>query len=549
MAKRALVVGINSYPFPNDLSSGARDAEAFAGVLETAYRFEHVRVLKDGEATRDGLDRGLEWLFQGATPNDRLVFFFSGHGHRFERGGTIEEAIVLQDGRSLEGRELAERMDVVAPAVLTVVLDCGFAGGLDELLLLPDGGVDVARTKRWLPGEPERIRHERTAMASARAFTPFGHAAPLAVESLAMHFRTATSLEPSTARLVAFNDPQSKCLLVSASLEDESAVAATSQTSGLSAFTFGMVSAIKRLGPNRSAIELIQAAGHELRRLGFRQTPIVKEPLAPEHLGLRSFLTFQPALFVYSPSAPGAETGEDLTRSIAEAVRNTFSSKEGSSMLGTTIGSQTFQGDDVATIVNTVTPIVSSLLQQRGYQPYTGSLSQGGIGFQSPMSGGLQQHEIAQLVGTITPIVASLLQSRAQQPFLPGLASPFPGMGFGAHGTGATSWSGLPYAGWSGMQQQTPWGGFGQGGRGPEEIAHVVSATLATVLPLLQQRGSQGAWPQMGFGFQPQFQHQMGPGIQPHEIAQIVSTVTPIVTSLLQSRYQAQVAQQMPRAA
>jgi hypothetical protein len=74
--KKALVVGINGYGFPNDLPSSTRDAEAFGNVLDTVYRFDHVRVLRDGDATRDGVDRGLEWLCQSANTNDRLVAFF-----------------------------------------------------------------------------------------------------------------------------------------------------------------------------------------------------------------------------------------------------------------------------------------------------------------------------------------------------------------------------------------------------------------------------------------------------------------------------------------
>ena len=80
--KKALVVGINGYGFPNDLPSCTRDAEMFGNILEAVYRFDHVRVLKDGEATRDGVDRALEGLCQSATANDRLVFFFSGRADR-----------------------------------------------------------------------------------------------------------------------------------------------------------------------------------------------------------------------------------------------------------------------------------------------------------------------------------------------------------------------------------------------------------------------------------------------------------------------------------
>src|SRR5262249_50629575 len=105
MTKKALAVGVSGYGSPNDLPNCGRDAEAFGTALETIYRFDHVRVLKDDEATKEGVDRGLDWLFQGATANDRLVFFFSGPGCRIEKSGVIEEALVLPDGRLLDDHD------------------------------------------------------------------------------------------------------------------------------------------------------------------------------------------------------------------------------------------------------------------------------------------------------------------------------------------------------------------------------------------------------------------------------------------------------------
>src|SRR5881394_2184 len=62
MAKKALAVGISSYGFPNELPNCVRDAEAFSSTLETIYRFDQVRLLKDAEATREGIDQGLALL-------------------------------------------------------------------------------------------------------------------------------------------------------------------------------------------------------------------------------------------------------------------------------------------------------------------------------------------------------------------------------------------------------------------------------------------------------------------------------------------------------
>jgi hypothetical protein len=497
--KKALVVGINGYGFPNDLPSCTRDAEMFGNILEAVYRFDHVRVLKDGEATRDGVDRALEGLCQSATANDRLVVFFSGHGCRYEKNGVIEEALVLQDGRLLDGHHLADRTEHVPPGVLTIVVDASFSG-LDETLIHPSGEIEISRAKRWIPTDVDRGRHERSLPFGTKAFTPFGHDKPVAPAAMAVHVRSGSSLDSPPARLTTAVTPQAKAVLVLPCLADETTTASTSQTNGLSPFTYCLINAIRRLGHNRSSIELLQATGYELRQLGLRQTPLLMEPAQPEHLGLRAFLTFQPVLFVYPSSTPGSEGEDELTRSIAEAVRSTLINiKEGRSMQATLPGGQTFLGEDFGTIVNTVTPIVASLLQGRAYQPHAGAGafspfgfgipgSSGWMGSQGWWGGGFGQRglheEVGQIVGAVVPAILASFQSRAYQPYLPG------------------------------FQPQPFQGGYSsfQGGHG--------------------------------------FQGPMGPTLQPYEIAQIVSTVAPIVTSLIQSRsYQGHLGQFMPRAA
>jgi hypothetical protein len=497
MAKKGLVVGISGYGFPNDLPNCTRDAEAFGSMLESLYRFDHVRVLKDGEASRDGVDRALDWLVQDAGPNDRLVFFFSGHGCRFEKNGAIGEALVLHDGRLLDDQHLAQRMEPLPPGIFTAVLDCCFSG-LDEILVHPSGEVEIARTKRWIPADADRRSSERLVTPGAKAFTPFGQVKPAPLEAMAAQLRSGPSFDPSPARLVALAEPQAKALFVMPCLADETTVAGTSQTGALSPFTQCLLNEVRRRGPNRSAFEILHATGQALRRLGFRQTPLVKEPLQPEHLALRAFLTFQPVLAVYPPQGPGREGDDDLSRSIAEAVRSALTNiQEGRSMHATIPGGQTFLGDDIGTIVNTVTPIVASVLHGRGSQPYGGY--QPWAGGYSPMGFGAQ--------------------------------------GFGAQGFGAQGFQGSqsPYGWWQ--------GGVGQRGQF-EEVAQLVGAIVPVVLAGLQSRFHQPYQP----GFQ--FQSPMGAGLQPYDIAQIVSTVTPIVTSLLQSRgYQGHFGQFMPRAA
>jgi hypothetical protein len=290
---------------------------------------------------------------------------FSGHGCRFERNGVIEEALVLQDGRVLDHQHLADRSENVPPGVFTLVIDACFSGP-DETLIHPSGQIEVVRAKRWSPTELDRGRYERSVTPGLKAYAPFGHVKAAPPSTIAAHVRNAASLEGPPARLTTLAEPEAKAVIVLPCLADEITAVATSQTNGLSPFSYGLVNAIRRLGPNRSAIEVLQATGHELRQLGFKQTPLVMEPAEPEHLGLRAFLTFQPVLFVHPASTPGKEE-------IAEAVRSTLINvREGRSMQATIPGAQTFFGEDIGTIVNTVTPLVASLLQSRSYQGHFG---------------------------------------------------------------------------------------------------------------------------------------------------------------------------------
>ena len=316
------------------------------------------------------------------------------------------------------------------------------------MLVHPSGEVEVARAKRWIATDADRGRVERVTTQGAKAFTPFGHVKPAPLEALAAHLRRGAVLDLSPARLIPLAEPQAKGLLVMACLTDEAAVAGTSQTGTLSPFTQSLLNEIQRHGLNRSAFELLQATGHTLRQLGLRQTPLIKEPLQPEHLGLRAFLTFQPVLSAFPSQGPGREQDDDLTRSIAEAVRTALTNfQEGRSMQATMPGQQTFftepygagaysplgfgapgfqpgfqgwpgqhawwqggfgqraQFEEIAQLVGAIVPAVLANLQSRSYQqqPYLS-------GYQ-----GLQPQDVAQIVNTVTPIVASLIQSRGYQ--------------------------------------------------------------------------------------------------------------------------------------
>ena len=85
----AVIVGVSDYlvgqPGKGDLQFSDDDARSFYALLRSpaggGVPAENIRVLIDKQATRTGVLQALT-IFRQATRNDRVVFYFSGHGER-----------------------------------------------------------------------------------------------------------------------------------------------------------------------------------------------------------------------------------------------------------------------------------------------------------------------------------------------------------------------------------------------------------------------------------------------------------------------------------
>jgi len=78
----ALVVGINDYNNVPNLNYAVEDALAIKNMLINEYRFprKNVRYLIDKEATQSNIKKELSNLMKNAGDNDRVIFYFAGHG-------------------------------------------------------------------------------------------------------------------------------------------------------------------------------------------------------------------------------------------------------------------------------------------------------------------------------------------------------------------------------------------------------------------------------------------------------------------------------------
>ena len=163
MARRkALIMAINDYPeSANDLPSCVEDAKGITALLQSdPYAFQEVRTFLDGEATIKTVMEGLDWLFgknsrdEGiqVTSEDRLVFYYSGHGFRTNKDGVLKECLCLHDGFFF-AETLNHQTQDLPPGIFTMVLDSCHSGGMDKRFFetLSSNGSTAQKTERSEP--------------------------------------------------------------------------------------------------------------------------------------------------------------------------------------------------------------------------------------------------------------------------------------------------------------------------------------------------------------------------------------------------------------
>ncbi|TQF38764.1 hypothetical protein UNPF46_15095 [Bradyrhizobium sp. UNPF46] len=386
--RKALIVGIDNYPPPNALPSCVADAHAMASLLKAGFGFEDQVVLVNEDATKANLVGALTSLVADCDASDRLVFFFSGHGYRPVRNGVLESALVSQDAQFFEDSELASLMKGVPPGVLTIITDACFSGGMEKLFVRANGQIEVGKLKRWISLDPREVESHRDDVAAATAFCPFGYLTPAPAAALQDNLSMAKGAAFQIAQL---RQTDSKAILVSACLEDETAAASTSQTRGMSAFTYALTSTIGSLGAAPSSQAVIEAAGKRLREIAIKQTPMLKCPPQPAALAGQEFILHNEAqggtASVQDRTIASTHTDQrDSEQQAVARVIATFLLMTGGLQVPSDI-----QQKDLSDIIRIAVPLIS-MLQSRG------------AGSSAPDKG----FDIGQIASTVLPIVMSL---------------------------------------------------------------------------------------------------------------------------------------------
>ncbi len=120
--QRALLVGVGEYSAPGiDLPAIDLDLERMQETLNLmGFQNSQIRTLLDQEATAKNVIRGLEtWLRQGVSSDDRVIFYFSGHGSNIpdmngDESDGVDEVLVTHDVRRVKSDGRATLSGVVS---------------------------------------------------------------------------------------------------------------------------------------------------------------------------------------------------------------------------------------------------------------------------------------------------------------------------------------------------------------------------------------------------------------------------------------------------
>ena len=166
---RALLVGINNYPAPNQLNGCVNDVNDMAHFLVKGCGFKsnEIRLLVDKRATAHNILTRLGWLLNGLKKGDRIVFHYSGHGAQVAtrnpqgEADRLDEVICPVDFNFDDNKTMIRDKDFVRlfenipeGVEFVWISDSCFSGGLTkDFLELPKNVQDVHRKTFELPAD------------------------------------------------------------------------------------------------------------------------------------------------------------------------------------------------------------------------------------------------------------------------------------------------------------------------------------------------------------------------------------------------------------
>lgn len=169
--KWALLIGVSNFKDPSiNLKYAAKDATDFANFLKQkeGFKADHVKVLLDGNATRQGIidNMGDKWLGRLAAPSDLVIIYVSSHGSTSQEDASGVNFLVAYDtnknslistGIPMQWFSKMIKEQVHAKRVLLILDVChsAAAGGGDKAI--GRSSVISIEPEKFLAGEGQMV--------------------------------------------------------------------------------------------------------------------------------------------------------------------------------------------------------------------------------------------------------------------------------------------------------------------------------------------------------------------------------------------------------
>ena len=160
----ALVVGINDYQFAPPLTYACNDAEGVKKALIEKLNFNEDKIclLLNEQATRVSIMERFLALAKRAEPNDRILFFFAGHGHT-EQGNRGETGFLFPvDGTAenlatlIRWDDLTRNADLISAKHMLFIMDACY-GGLAVARYVPPGSMRFLKDMVLTAGKADEV--------------------------------------------------------------------------------------------------------------------------------------------------------------------------------------------------------------------------------------------------------------------------------------------------------------------------------------------------------------------------------------------------------
>jgi hypothetical protein len=175
----ALVVGIANYenvrPLPETVLKDAKDVAALLKQSDRAgYVPSHVKLILDKDATKKAIMDGLTWLAESATGDATAVFYYSGHGGRFDTGANAGNYLIPVDTKlnaikdtAITSDELTAKLRAITAERLVVLLDACHSGGTGDTKDIT--AKDLDPNEPVLKGGLDQSLYDRLSEGAGRA--------------------------------------------------------------------------------------------------------------------------------------------------------------------------------------------------------------------------------------------------------------------------------------------------------------------------------------------------------------------------------------------